>query len=99
VAMSGKFDNSMFLSGYSGTDAYLTNPMAFLPGLEDPHYLNPMRVMDVNLISGRDDPNVGEVIQLAQVLQRKGVPVQLNLWDGWDHDWPYWHEMVRQHLW
>jgi esterase/lipase superfamily enzyme len=99
VAMSGKFDNTMFLYGYSGMDAYLTNPLAFLPGLDDPRYLDPLRAMDVNLISGRDDPNVGEAIQLAHVLQSKAVPVNLALWDGWVHDWPYWHEMVRQFLW
>jgi esterase/lipase superfamily enzyme len=31
---------------------------------------------------------------MAALLQDKGVPASLHLWDGWAHDWPYWKEMV-----
>ena len=44
--------------------------------------------------TGRDDSNVEESRRIAAVLQDKGVPASLHLWDGWAHDWPFWKEMV-----
>jgi esterase/lipase superfamily enzyme len=40
------------------------------------------------------DSNVEESRRMAAVLQEKGVPASLHLWDGWAHDWPFWKEMV-----
>ena len=48
--------------------------------------------------AGKDDRNVEDSRRLAGMLQEKGVPANLHLWDGWAHDWPYWKEMVDAYL-
>jgi esterase/lipase superfamily enzyme len=98
IALSGKYENSTFLHGYSDDQAYLTNPLAFLPGLTDPAYLDPMRAMDIVIVTGSADPHVEEAMQLSRVLWDKGVPNTLDVWDGWMHDWPYWKAMIRKFL-
>ena len=98
IAMSGKYDNSTFLDGYSTMESYLTNPLAFLPGLRDDSILRWLRAMNVVIVTGSTDPHVDEARRLASVLSDVHVPVTLDVWDGWMHDWPYWQAMVTKHL-
>jgi esterase/lipase superfamily enzyme len=98
IALSGKYDNSSFLSGYSDDETYFTNPLAFLPGLTDPRYLDALRAMDIVIVTGSTDPHVEEARKLSAVLWGKGVPNTLDVWEGWVHDWPYWHAMIRKWL-
>ena len=99
VGMSGVYDNSRWLDGYHDQDTYLTNPLAFLPGLEDERYLGPLRTMATKVIAtGKQDANVGDSIKLAEAFRERGVDVRLELWEGWAHDWPYWKEMMRTYL-
>src|SRR6202011_1232985 len=69
VSMSGKFENSGFLDGYSDTLTYLTNPLAFLPNLGDPRYLGPLRSMEIDIVTGADDPHVNEDYRLSEILR------------------------------
>ena len=93
VCLSGAYDTSRWLEG-AGDDAYYLDPLAFLPGLSDERSLQLMRGTEVIVATGEADPHVGDSKQLAALLQQKGVPAELHLWDGWAHDWPYWKEMV-----
>jgi esterase/lipase superfamily enzyme len=75
---------------------YLTNPLAFAPGLREERRLGPPRAMAPKVIvTGREDPNVDDSARLAEALRTRGVDVRLDLWEGWAHDWPYWKEMTR----
>ncbi|MBV9280057.1 MAG: esterase family protein [Chloroflexi bacterium] len=98
ISLSGKFENSGFLNGYSDQETYFTNPLAFLPGLTDPHTLGALRAMDIVLVTGSADPHVDEDYQLSRILWNKGIPHTLDVWDGWCHDWPYWEAMVPKFL-
>ena len=99
IALSGVFDNSRWLDGYSSEDTYLTNPLAFLPGLSDERYLAPLRAMAPRVVAtGTDDANVRDSVTLAELLRAKGVDVRLDLWPGWQHDWPYWQRMLDAYL-
>jgi esterase/lipase superfamily enzyme len=98
IALSGKYENSIFLDGYGSDITYLTNPLAFLPGLDDPRYLGPLRAMDIIFVTGATDPHVQENIQMSEILNAKGIPHTLDLWEGWSHDWPYWHGMITKYL-
>lgn len=92
VCLSGAFAVSRWLDG--SQDAYYLDPLAFLPGLTDERYLGPLRDTEIIIATGELDPNVEESKRLAALLQEKGVPADLHLWDGWAHDWPFWKEMV-----
>jgi len=98
IALSGKYDNSNFLDGYSDDEAYFTNPLAFLRGLESAEYLEPLRQMHILIATGSTDPHVQEAHDLSRVLWERGVPNTLDVWDGWVHDWPYWQQMIRKFL-
>jgi esterase/lipase superfamily enzyme len=94
VCLSGAYDVSRWLDGWHEGEGYYLDPLAFLPGLTDERYLGPMRGTEVIVAAGEQDPNVGDSKRLVALLQEKGVPAELHLWDGWAHDWPYWKDMV-----
>jgi len=98
VGMSGAYDTARWLDGERGGEAYFVNPLAFLPNLNDDRFLAPLRQTEIIIATGRDDPNVDESKRLAGVLQQKGVPAELDIWDGWAHDWPYWKDMVDRYI-
>jgi len=99
VALSGVYDNSRWLDGYASEETYLTNPLGFLPRLTDERYLVPLRAMRPAVVAtGREDDNVRDSVTLAEHLRGKGVDVRLDLWPGWQHDWPYWRRMLDTYL-
>ena len=99
IALSGVYDTSRWLDGYHDDLTYFTNPLAFLPGLHDERYLGPLREMQFRVVAtGSEDPNVRDCVTLAEDLREKGVAARLDLWPGWQHDWPYWKEMVRTYV-
>jgi len=99
VAMSGAFDTARWLDGYHDDSTYFTNPIAFLPGLNDEAYLGPLRSMPAKVVAtGEGDPNVADSIRLGGLMRDKGLDVRLDIWPGWAHDWPYWTDMLRTYL-
>ena len=55
VTISGAFDISQFLDGWSDRDAYLLNPPWFLPALDDAYYLDQYRRNKFVLATGEWD--------------------------------------------
>ena len=99
IGLSGAYDTAHWLDGYHDGDEYFTNPVAFLSGLNDPHYLRPIRSFETKVIAtGRDDANSAESIQVGELLRDKGVDVRLDVLDGWAHDWQYWKEQMRRYV-
>ena len=110
ICLSGAYDVRRFLyEGHYGAEGevtgrsdtaerdlttYYLDPLAFLPGLADERYLAPLRATEIVIATGAEDPNVNDSRRLAALLQEKGVPADLHVWDGWAHDWPYWKDMV-----
>ncbi|TMB80326.1 MAG: esterase [Chloroflexi bacterium] len=94
IGLSGAYDSARWLDGKREGAAYFVNPLAFLPYLNDERYLAPLRQTEIVIATGHDDPHVDESRRVVSVLQEKGVPASLHVWDGWAHDWPYWKEMV-----
>ena len=35
---------------------------------------------------------------LSKMLWDKGIWNALRIWDGWAHDWPCWHQMLRLYV-
>jgi esterase/lipase superfamily enzyme len=54
--------------------------------------------MDIILAVGRDDSARGNNEYFSKVLWDKGIWNSLRIWDGWAHDWPYWHQMIRHYI-
>jgi esterase/lipase superfamily enzyme len=99
VGLSGAYDTARWLDGEPDDDAYFTNPMAFLPGLTDAAYLGPLRALEKKVIAtGEEDPHVADSVRVGMLLREKGVEVALDLYPGWQHDWPYWKEMMLRYV-
>jgi esterase/lipase superfamily enzyme len=99
IGLSGAYDTARWLDGQGGDDAFFANPMAFLPGLTDESYLQPLRSMEKKIIAtGEGDANVEESVQVAGLMNDKAIGVTLDIWPGWAHDWPYWGEMMRRYV-
>jgi esterase/lipase superfamily enzyme len=99
IGLSGAYDTSRWLDGEHGGDAYFTNPVAFLPGLRNETYLAPLRGMEKKVIAtGDEDPHVAESVRVGKLLLDRGVEVALDLYPGWQHDWPYWKEMMLRYV-
>jgi esterase/lipase superfamily enzyme len=98
IALSGEFDSRRWLDGYSSEEAYLTNPLAFLPTLNGER-LTALRAMRPAIVAtGTEDDHVRDSETLVELLRAKGVDVQFDLWPGWQHDWPYWRRMLDGYL-
>ena len=105
VALSGRYDLTRpaglfedLFSGYYDQDIYFITPTHFLPNLNDPDLLEPMRRMDITLAVGEHDPFHQSNRVLSQALADKDIPHQLAIWPGEAHRARYWREMVRCYL-
>ena len=98
LGLSGLYDIKEMTGGYSDDAVYFQNPSDFLQHEHDPARLDAMRGVDIILAIGRDDPNRENNQWLSGVMRSRGIPHRLHVWDGWCHDWPWWHRMIRQYI-
>lgn len=101
IGMSGFYDLSWLLDGYSDENVYFNNPMWYLHNLGDGGVLDTLRHRSqIHIITGQgawEVPNASR--RLSGVLNSKGIPHNLDLW-GHDvpHDWPSWKRMLPHYL-
>jgi esterase/lipase superfamily enzyme len=98
VTMGGAFDIAPFLNGYTDEDGYFLNPPAFLPGLNDPYYLDQFRRNKWVVVTGDQDICRGKNEEFAALLGARGVPHSLHVWNHSRHDWPDWRPMASAYL-
>jgi len=101
IAMSGSYDITSYLRGYTDDNIYFNNPVSYLSNLNDDYYLPILRRADaIYILSGQgayEAPDRSR--RLSEVLMQKGIPHTLDLW-GHDvnHDWPWWRKMLDYYL-
>lgn len=99
ITMGGRFDIAPFLDGYYDEDCYFLNPVHFLPNLEDPHDLEPLRRNKFVLAAGEWDICRQANEEFSALLARKQIPHSLHIWGGGSkHDWPDWRPMASAYL-
>jgi esterase/lipase superfamily enzyme len=98
VSLSGAFDIRQLLHGYYDQDCYFNNPVDYLPGLEDPQYLEPLHRMGIVLSTGEWDICREANARLSDILTRKGIAHWLDVRPGAVHDWPLWREAFPLYL-
>lgn len=97
VSMSGAFNiPNRFLNGFYNRDAYLNAPLDYLPGLSDPWFLDRFRRNYYVLVVGNHDPLFDQNVKMAHAFGVKGIPHILDVWEGFGHDWPWWHSMAAK---
>jgi len=97
VSMSGAFDvPKRFLHGYYDQNAYFHSPLDYVPNLGDPALLDRIRRNYYVLAVGNHDPLFDQNVKLAHEFGVKQIPHVLDVWEGFGHDWPWWHDMARK---
>ncbi|MFO7663709.1 MAG: hypothetical protein R6X18_14115, partial [Chloroflexota bacterium] len=84
--------------GHYDDNVYFNSPCDFIAGEQDWGRLELLRRQDIILAVGRDDSLRHSSERLSTALWEKGVGNALRLWDGWAHDWPWWHQMIRLYI-
>jgi esterase/lipase superfamily enzyme len=98
VAMSGAFRIQQFLDGYYDQDCYFLCPPDFLPGLDDPWYLDRYRRHKWLLTTGEHDICLRDNERMSNLLTAKGIPNSLHVWQGMWHEWSWWQKMAQAYL-
>lgn len=98
IGLSGIYDIRRWTDGYHNDTIYFNNPIDFISNEHDWGRLAALRRLDIILVTGRDDPLRASSEQLSGTLWNKGIGNALRIWDGWAHDWPWWHQMIRLYV-
>ncbi len=100
IAISGAYDVPGPLWGYYDDTIYYNAPVAYLPNLSDERYLWPLRhqVQMRLVVGGPGDICHDGTMRLAGIMSAKGLPYELDVWDGAWHDWPWWRQMILKHI-
>lgn len=94
IALSGLYSAAHFLGDCTDPAAYFNSPLAYLPNLADPWYLERIRKGRIVVCSGQgawEEATLTDTRALQAVLAAKKVPAWFDYW-GHDvsHDWPWW---------
>jgi esterase/lipase superfamily enzyme len=102
IALSGLYQLSYFIGDYMDENVYFNTPLAYLPKLEDPWYLDQYRQSRIMVAAGQgafEDEMLADTRALKQILDQKGIPNWIDIWgNDVNHDWPWWHKMLPYFL-
>lgn len=102
IAISGLYKLNHFIGDYMDETVYFNIPLAYLPNLNDPWYLDQYRQSKIIFCSGQgawEDESLADTLTLKHILEQKNIPAWIDIW-GVDvnHDWPWWRKMVPYFL-
>ena len=96
ISMSGVYDLTEYTRGYWDEQVYYNSPMHYVPNLSDPWYLDKIKASHhIHIFSGSgayEDPDAGR--RFTQLLYDKGIWCNLEIWDGYPHEWLTWLQML-----
>jgi esterase/lipase superfamily enzyme len=102
VAISGLFRLNLFIGDYVDENVYFNSPLAYLPNLNDPWYIDQYRQSQIIICTGQgawEDMMLEDAHRIKRILEEKEIPCWIDIW-GYDvnHDWPWWRKMVPYFL-
>lgn len=106
ISLSGSYDPTAWRGfGEIGDNTYFVNPMAYVANAEGDHLAwlrsraNLLLVVGEGPFEWEPTKSYPSTLAFADVLRRKGIPHQLDVW-GHDsaHDWPWWRRQLAHHL-
>jgi esterase/lipase superfamily enzyme len=98
IGLSGLYDIRRFTGGYVDDNVFFSNPMQFVDHEHEWHRLAALRHIDIILVVGTTDPLAYSSRDMSTVLWNKGIGNALREWDGWQHDWNYWEQMLKHYI-
>lgn len=100
LSMSGLFETERWLGTYHDERVYFHSPFQWLPNLGDPQILHEMYRQEIILALPEWDHGIvlESSRRLSGLLWSKGVGNHLSIWQGANHDWPVWRQMIAHYL-
>lgn len=102
VALSGLYQLGLFVGDDASEEVYFHSPLRYLPGLDDPWYLDRLREARLAFVCGRgayEDAMLDDTRAIRDVLTAKGIPAIVDEWgDDVHHDWVWWRKMLPHYL-
>jgi esterase/lipase superfamily enzyme len=102
VAMSGLYQLSYFIGDYMDENVYFNTPLAYLPNMNDPWYLDQYRQSRIIVAVGQgafEGEMLADTQALKGILEQKNIPHWVDIWGGdVNHDWPWWYRMFPYFL-
>lgn len=102
LCLSGRYDLTYFTEGFSNSDVYFNNPMAYSPNLAGDHLEKVRTNTHLTLVCGQgkwEEGCIEETHRLADILEAKDIPHFRDIW-GQDvsHDWIWWQRQTVHHF-
>jgi esterase/lipase superfamily enzyme len=102
ISLSGLFHLQMFTGDFVDDNIYFNSPLLYLPGLNDPWFLDQYRQSNIIVGVGQgdwEDAMLADADTLKRILEEKAIPHWIDVW-GHDvnHDWPWWRKMMPYFL-
>jgi esterase/lipase superfamily enzyme len=102
IALSGLYHLRDFVGDYIDNEVYFNSPLAYLPGLDDPWFLDQYRQSQIIVCAGQgawEDAMLVDTRALQQILASKNIPCWIDIWGSdVNHDWPWWRKMLPYYL-
>lgn len=101
LALSGKYNSSIYFGDYMDSRLYDNSPEMYLTNMPADHsYIEKYNSNRCVVCSGQgswEDP--ASALWLKENFERLGINIWVDLW-GYDviHDWPWWYKMVEYHV-
>jgi len=97
ISMSGIYDIRQWTQGYDDEVIYQCNPYELIRGMNGDH-LEQLKQMDIIILIGKEDPAIEENRRFSQSLWDRNVWHAYREWDGFAHDWPWWHDWITLYI-
>jgi esterase/lipase superfamily enzyme len=102
IALSGVYQLRRFIGDYMDENVYFNTPLAYLPNLVDPWYLDRYRNGRIVLCVGQgawEDEMLADTLALKRILDDRQIWCWVDIW-GHDvnHDWPWWRRQMPYFL-
>lgn len=102
LAISGVYTLKLFIGDYMDEKVYFHTPLAYLPNLTDPKFLDRYRHSQIVISVGQgawEDPMLEDTHALKRILEAKNIPAWIDFWGhDVDHDWPWWRKKMSYFL-
>lgn len=102
LCMSGRYRVGPITGGYYDADVYYNDPLSYVPNLSGEALDRVRQKAHLTVVCGQgafENGCIQESIELAGVLDHKGIPHERDIW-GRDsaHQWPWWRRQALYHL-
>lgn len=102
IALSGPLSLSLFIGDYMDETVYFNCPLAYLPHLLDPWFLDLYRQGTIIICTGQgawEEPMIADARAIDRILTEKNIPHWVDFWgNDVNHDWPWWRKMMPYYL-